>query len=380
MNWTKKILIFNLFLIFSLFSPGKIFCEEKKITPNDTLKAIETETGDDEIILVTPEGKEYKYKAEVTEKVILKEEILSAKEKKEKKLSLIQKDIVKVRVDIIIDEDQEIEGDVTALGGDVVVKGVVDGSVVALGGDILVTSTGIIEEDATSVGGEVKIEPGGIIKGERVALKGKIPGISFFPYLLQPKVVLRGFGIVTKIVKILLLLFLGMIVFSVVPRNVGKIKDKVEKEFLKSILVGLLAWVLFLPAFVLLLITIIGIPLAILLPLVVIVALLLGYTSVSLYVGEKIKQNTNIKPQTPLLTVFLGIIAVELISIIGRLTGIFGEGLLPLYGIFTFIYWVTIFIILTAGLGSVVLTRFGTRPKEIELTKTPSNRKPTSFE
>ncbi len=350
------------------------------MTPNDTLKAIEIEIGDDGIILVTPEGKKYKYKAEVTEKVILKEEILPAKEKKEKRLSLIQKDIVKVRVDIIIDEDQEIEGDVTALGGDVVVKGVVDGSVVALGGDILVTSTGIIEEDATSVGGEVKIEPGGIIKGERVSLKGKIPGISFFPYLLQPKVVLRGFGIVTKIVKILLLLFLGMIIFSVVPRNVGKIKDKVEKEFLKSILVGLLAWVLFLPVFVLLLITIIGIPLAILLPLVVIVALLLGYTSVSLYVGEKIKQNTNIKPQTPLLTVFLGIIAVELISIIGRLTGIFGEGLLPLYGIFTFIYWVTIFIILTTGLGSVILTRFGTKPKEIELTKTPSNRRPTSFE
>lgn len=377
MNWTKKILIFNLFLIFSSFSFGRIFCEEKEILSNDTLKAIEIEIGDEGIKLVTPDGKEHKYEPEKLEKTTLEKKALKAKEKKR---SLIQKDIVKAGTDIIIEEDEEVEGDVTVFGGDVVVKGMVDGSVVALWGDVLVTSTGVIEDDVTSVGGEVNVESGGIIKGERAEVKGNILGVDFSPHIVKPKIVSKGFGVMAWIFKILLLLFLGMIVFSVVPKNVGKVKDKVEGEFLKSLLIGLLAWVLFLPVFVLLLITIIGIPLAILLPLVLIVALILGYTSVSLYVGLKIKQNTNIKPQTPLLTVFVGIIAVELISIIGILTGIFGGGLSPLSGVLTFVYLVIIFIILTTGLGSVVLTRFGTRPKEIELTKTPPNRRPTSFE
>jgi len=365
MNRTKKIFFFFIFLILSLFSYGKITAEEE-ILSIDTLKVIEIEITDEGINLVTPEGKEYKYQPKKIERITTDKKLERAKETKR---SLIQKDIVRAATDIIIDQDEEVDGDVTAMGGDVVVKGVVDGNVVALWGDVLVTSTGIIEEDAISVRGEVTVEPGGIIKGEKMEVKGNIPGANFPSIIIQPKIIPRGFGILGWMVKLLILLFLGMIVFSVVPKNVSKVKERIENEFLKSFLIGLLALVLFLPVFVLLLITIIGIPLAILLPLVVVVAFILGYTSVCLYVGEKIKQNTNIKPQTTLLTVLLGIIVIELISILGLFTGVL-----------TAFYWIIISFILLVGLGSVILTRFGTRPKEIEITQTSPDKRSTSFE
>ncbi|KPL03990.1 MAG: hypothetical protein AMJ90_02460 [candidate division Zixibacteria bacterium SM23_73_2] len=377
MYWMKKIIVLFLPFTFLLFSFSEILSQEKEIWTIDTLKVIEIEISDEEINLVTPEGKEYKYQPKKIERITTDKKIEKAKERKR---SLIRKDIVRAGTDIIIDQDEEVDGDVTAIGGDVVVKGVVDGNVVSIWGDILVTSVGIIEEDVTSVGGEVTVEPGGIIKGEKVEVKGNIPGANFPSIIIQPKIIPRGFGILAWMVKILIFLFLGMIVFSVVPKNVGKVKDKVENEFLKSLLIGLLAWILFLPAFVLLLITIIGIPLAILLPLVLIVATIVGYTAASLFIGEKIKQNTKIKPQTPLLTVLLGIIAIDSIAFLGVLTGVWGHALLPLSTTLTVVYWVTFSIIVTTGLGSVIITRFGARPKEAKMQKTTPEGRPTSFE
>jgi hypothetical protein len=132
--------------------------------------------------------------------------------------------------------------------------------------------------------------------------------------------------------------------------------------------VGLLGEILILPIFILLIITIIGIPVAILVePLLVLLATILGYTAVSLYIGERIKENTNIKPQTSLLTVLLGIIAIELIPIFARIIGVAGA---PGSGIglaLIICYWFLIYLILTFGFGAVILTRFGIRPKEAKV-------------
>jgi len=129
----------------------------------------------------------------------------------------------------------------------------------------------------------------------------------------------------------------------------------------------------------LLLITIIGIPVAILIePIVVLVAFILGYTAVSLFIGEKLKQTTNIKPSTPLLTLFAGILAVELIPLVGRILGLAGGPIVTLTWILMVCYWVIIYVILTAGFGGVILSRFGTRPKPAPITPTqaPTNNKP----
>jgi hypothetical protein len=171
------------------------------------------------------------------------------------------------------------------------------------------------------------------------------------------------------IFKVLILLFIGLIVYSVAPDHVKRVKVKLEKEMLKSGLVGFLGEILILPIFIILIITIIGIPVAILVqPLAILLAAILGYTAVSLYIGERIKENTNIKPQTALLTVLLGIIAVELIPVLARIIGVAGT---PGSGIglaLMICYWSLIYLILTIGFGAVILARFGVRPKEVKVT------------
>jgi hypothetical protein len=363
------ILIFTLILLSIVSTPAQ---EDKDISEKDTTKAVEIRIGDEGIYIRTESGEEYRYKKgeipDIKTTITIspgEEEQITFRKKLLVSPVIIKNDVVKAGTDIVVEEDELVKGDVTGLGADVTIRGKVDGSVVAVGGDIIVTSTGEIEEDATSVGGDVRKEAGGMIGGEVVE-------VGFVPreMLRMPfrSTVPRGFPFMFIFFKVLFLLFIGLVVFSVVPDHVNRVKVKLEKEMLKSGLVGFLGEILILPVFILLIITIIGIPVAILVePLLILLAVLLGYTAVSLYIGEKFKENTNIKPKTPLMTVLLGIIVVELIPIFARIIGVAGEPGSAVGLVFVIIYWALIYLILTIGLGAVILTRFGVRPKEAKV-------------
>jgi hypothetical protein len=363
------ILIFILIFLSIVSTPAQ---EDKDISEKDTTKAVEIRIGDEGIYIRTETGEEYRYKKgeipDIKTTITIspgEEERITFRKKLLVSPVIIKNDIVKAGTDIVVEEDELVKGDVTGLGADVTIRGKVDGSVVAVGGDIIVTSTGEIEEDATSVGGDVRKEAGGVIGGEVVE-------VGFVPreMLRMPfrTTVPRGFPFMFIFFKVLFLLFIGLVVFSVVPDHVNRVKVKLEKEMLKSGLVGFLGEILILPIFILLIITVIGIPVAILVePLLILLAVLLGYTAVSLYIGEKFKENTNIKPKTPLMTVLLGIIVVELIPIFARIIGVAGEPGSAVGLVFVIIYWALIYLILTIGFGAVILTRFGVRPKEAKV-------------
>lgn len=389
MNRILPKIAFILFVCFVFLSLNTIsFSQTEKKSSKDTNKVLEIKIDNQGVHVNAQKDKEFKTKKSRKIVIIAGEkatpETLTAEaEVKGKEIKKVREATVKMG-DITVEEEEKVEGDVTSIGGNVTVKGTVEGSVVAIGGNILVSSTGTIEEDATTIGGEIKIEPGGIVEGEKVSVKGKIPGLGIITHPqspFYPKGISKGMGLFWRIIKILFLLFIGMVVLSVVPGNVSKVKDKIEKEFLKSTLFGFLGELLILPLFALLLITIIGIPIAILIePIVVLVAFILGYTAVSLYIGEKLKQTTNIKPSTPLLTLFAGILAVELIPLVGRILGLAGGPSITLSWILVICYWVIIYVILTVGFGAVLLSRFGTRPKPATTTpvQTPANNKPAN--
>jgi hypothetical protein len=390
-NWIKIRVLVLIFLTLSTVNTfavdEKQTAEEKEqISEEDTTKAIEIRIGDEGIYIRKETGEEYRYKkGEIPdfdmelkikpprppEPQLPPELIIRARGKTSAFTTIVRHDIVKGGTDIVVEENELVKGDVTALGGDVTVKGKVEGSVVAVGGDIIVTSTGEIEKDATSIGGDVRRLPGGVIRGQDV-------GIGFFPrdvmrIPFRPPT-LVGLPFAVRIVKISFVLFIGLVVFSVVPNHVTKVKTRLEREMLKSGLVGFLGEILVLPIFVLLIITIIGIPVAILVePLVILLAVLLGYIAASLYIGEKVKQNTNIKPKTPLLTVLLGIIVIELIPVVAVMIGMAGPPGHALRLVLMIIYWGSIYLILTIGFGAVILTRFGTRPKEAKVATEQKN-------
>jgi cytoskeletal protein CcmA (bactofilin family) len=275
-------------------------------------------------------------------------------------------DVVKVGRDIIIGEEEKVTGDVVALWGDVTVKGRVAGSVVAIDGDIYVTSSGYIRKGATSVGGEIKVEPGGRIHGEEVEvpLNIKFLGRS----LRDPMVPLSTSRLVFAIITLVLFFIAITIVLSLMPRNVERIKLKIREEFLKSFLFGYLAFLGVIVLLIFLVITVIGIPIAILLPFFLLFMLALGLTAMCLFWGEKVKVPMNISTTSPFYIAFLGALAIQSLLIAGAILGLMPP-LNSLAGLFT-AAWVVIFFVLVtpASLGGVLLSRFGTRPSIKEQT------------
>lgn len=75
-------------------------------------------------------------------------------------------DIVKFGQDIYVAEDEIVEGDIVAIGGDIKIEGTVTGDVVTTAGDIFVGSRGEVQGDIAATFGEVVIEPGAVIEGK----------------------------------------------------------------------------------------------------------------------------------------------------------------------------------------------------------------------
>jgi len=376
-----------LFLFLSLYA-NLWGADPKKTTPDTTgQKITRVKVGDEGITIKTQEG------TEVTEKpgeiTLGKEgikittsdteettptEIKIELPKHTTTIELNGGDLVKFGKDITVDEGEKVAGDVVAIGGSVRINGLVEGNAVSIGGNVLVSSTGIIEKDAVSVGGDVTSEPGAIIKGETVGLgflPEKLIGFHTGPHFLV------GVGFIFSLFKILFLFFLGILVLAVVPKNVQKVKDKITKNPWQSALIGFLGEILILPVFILLLITIIGIPVAIIiLPLAILLGFLLGYTSISLLIGEKLKQNTNLKPQTPILTLVLGILTIEFISLFASFLRVFWGFFFPLSFILVILGVLITYIASTIGFGGAILTLLGTKPKDkpvVPVTPAPDN-------
>jgi hypothetical protein len=385
-NLFKKILpiALILFLLTALFVFGQT--QEKRVAQKEEIKSDTTQVQegklpskiteiriDEEGIFVrTQEGKELKIDFEQLRNLEIPQ-IETTSIERFKKVYTVNHDIVKTGRDIVVEEDEEVDGDVVAVGGDVTVKGSVTGSVVAVGGDILVASTGVIEGDAVSLGGKIKKETGAIIRGKR--FRTFLPKIFFTPPTFFGA--FQGLALFARIIKIMLFLFLGIVVISIVPKNVTKVKDQIRQDFLKSALVGFAGEILILPIFVLLIVTIIGIPVALLVePLLILAALILGYTGISYFIGEKLRESTSLKTESPMMTLVIGILVVESVLLLARVVGIFGHFLTPLSWILTFIGWMIWYVVITVGFGASILTRLGTRPKEVKLAEastSPSN-------
>jgi len=295
--------------------------------------------------------------------------------------------------DIVVEEDEEIDGDVVAVGGSIQIKGTVTGDVVAVGGSVEIFPTGIVEGDAISIGGDVIKRGEAVIQGEKVSVSF-LPGHFFglppmsthfrFPFIFTP---FRPpvWSLFLRIIRIAFILFLGIVVISVFPKHVDKVKEKAKHEFLKSGLVGLAAQILALPIFILLIITIIGIPVALLVePLLILAALILGFTGACLFIGEKLQEHTSLKPDTKVMILVIGVLAVEVVPLAARAMRIFGDVFSPFAWFLTFIGALIIYVVITVGFGASILTRLGTRPKEmkpatvaVNATKTDTDEKPS---
>jgi hypothetical protein len=234
--------------------------------------------------------------------------------------------------------------DLVAIKGNINIKGKLSGDAVALLGDVHLYPTARVDGDVVSVGGKVIRDAGAKVAGNVSAIvigKGGANMMSAY----APYIGFMGIGgfLVMKVLMFLGFIALAVVIVSFLIRQIGAISSKVEKQWLKSILWGILGYILICPIAILLAITIVGIPLIVIEAVLVSMALIMGYISAAQLIGKKFTKAIK-KPNQPMIVeVILGLALLFLIELV------------PVVG--AIIKW----LVVTMGFGAAIITRLGTQ-------------------
>ncbi len=253
---------------------------------------------------------------------------------------------------VTVRADEFVEGDIKALDM-VTIKGWVQGDVVSIRDRVLITETGQVDGNVTAP--KVILKDGGVVQGE--ILESEVP--------IDMEDFTAGFShefLLVMVIITLSLLFVGFILLALMPRQVVNIESCIMRHKKRSFFLGLLL-LLVMPAIVVLIaITIVGIVLIPLLPLVYIWAIILGYVATGRGIMTPIYNKYLGAKASPMLLGVLGILALMSPWIItsiqmgseSSVSQAFGVALLVISII------ITTFPIF-AGIGAAFLTRFGFR-------------------
>jgi hypothetical protein len=284
-------------------------------------------------------------------------------------------DRVQFGSNITIGEDEVVDGDVVAIGGNVTVDGEVRGDVVAVGGVVALGPKAQIANNVVVVGGPLRRDPASRIGG-RVQEVG-IGSIDFGNLRWRPDGFLRYWGspfgsvfallgMLTRLAIECLLAALVLLFGRVYVERAG---DQAMSDPLKSGAIGFLAQLLFVPVLVItivvLFVTIIGIPFILLIPFLFLglaIIGLVGFTGVAHRVGTLINSRLGWSNDNPYVTTTVGIVVVLLPALLARILGLIGFVMVPVTFGLGLIGILIEYLAWTVGFGAVALARFNRQP------------------
>ena len=253
--------------------------------------------------------------------------------------------IVKVAESVFIPADETVAGDVVVMGGEIRARrgAEIKGDVVAIGGTI--------EEDE-----EV------IIRGERVQVGGVATEIGDRLHVGMRTI--RAFVSMGMFFVALVLFFITMLFLR---GKIERVSSHIAVSMFKCFGAGVLSAVIglfgLLIVMIPLIITIVGIPLAVVLFVSCIGIYVISCAAFVFTVGRAIATRIGIHGGA-FTHLFLGILVMSIPEIIAIAIDILGRGSLAPYVLFqivsTFV-WLFAYVV---GLGAIVLSRFGSRPVE----------------
>jgi len=262
--------------------------------------------------------------------------------------------LVRLFADAHVPAGQTIPGDVVAVFGSADVEGTVEGDVVAVFGSVRLRPGANVEGDAVAIGGVLDQPSGAHVSGQSVALGIMSPGWGVPTLATLLTFVLLGW---------LATLFLGWLLALLFPERMLRIGGTASRHSAGSFFLGLLSAPLFVIALVLLFITVVGIPFALLLPFVYLLAIWAGQIAGSYVLGCKILRR---RPGESGLMgpTLVGTLLVALFFVLGAALAV-AEGLprtLSLF--FTLLGMLLIVGLSIIGTGALILSRVGSRPAQ----------------
>ena len=232
--------------------------------------------------------------------------------------------------------DCRVMDDVVVIGGGSRINGPVGGNVFTIGGRVVLEAKARIDGDVTGIGRGVEVHPGALVRGKTVDMgfsrfhRGR-GWVAFYPY---PGAFWRGMNAVAVAA-------LAVLLGALFPGALDNVAGALSRQPGRSLLMGLLLAIAFVPGVLFLVLTIVGIPLIAVLVSGLVAAWMMGYAAVALLIGRRITGEGRLGM---IVEILVGVVLLGLV----RFLPVFG-GLL---GIAAVLF----------GLGAVLDTRFGTRP------------------
>lgn len=265
----------------------------------------------------------------------------------------------------------EVSRDVTAVGGSVTINGRVGGNVTAVGGHVRLGPQAVVDGDVSSVGGTIVRAEGSRIHGKTSEVGTSPRGrdwdddvdITFHPWSPFLGNTMDLFWQLAGVGILALLVFLCLLVAR---RPLERVERHIENEPWVAGLVGFAAQMVFIPLLVtvtiLLVITIVGCALIALYPFLFIalgLAALLGYAAVAYRLGRFLETRFGRRFGSPYAVALIGVMAIEVWSLLGRVIGL-GGGPLDFLAFTVLAFgFVVQYVAWTVGFGAVLLARFG---------------------
>jgi uncharacterized membrane protein len=200
------------------------------------------------------------------------------------------RDVVRVfQGNVTVKQGQIVQGDVVCVGGSIDLEpgSVVQGDAVAVGGSISVNEGALVLGQAVAVMGEVEVDRGGQVMGEHVQVGfGKLLGgrarRSGWLRSLGP------FGLFPTIALFAIMYLVGLVALRMWPERVRNVSHAMFENPVRAFTIGFLCWLLLLPLIVLLAISIVGLAIIPLLPVIMFLSIVMGLSSLALRIGESL--------------------------------------------------------------------------------------------
>jgi hypothetical protein len=302
--------------------------------------------------------------------------------------------ILKWNDDHTVKEGETVEGDLTLLNGDATVEagGTVDGSLVVWNGNAIVEGTVkgnlVVTNGDIYLGDDARVEGDVICSGnceleqeESAYIDGSIiesvpipsiPDIRFnggeLPILTTPPINVRflgpgwlwesAAGFVRRVTSVVLIAAIAALVGLMLPQQMTRVGQTMVKDPLPSFGYGLLTAFAATTAILILTLTICFSLVGFLAAIALFAAGLYGWICFGAVVGKRLLEAFKAHGVAPVWSAGLGTLIVTLVATLVTF-------LLDVGQIFTCclqpLAWIAIFVLGCAGLGAVVLTRFGTQ-------------------
>jgi hypothetical protein len=231
--------------------------------------------------------------------------------------------------DLVIGEGERVGDDAVAILGSVTVNGEVEGNVVAIGGEVRLGPRAVVRGDVTSVGGGISAEPTAKIAGATNEVAVHLPRIN-----VQPPDLARwsgwwrpsdhwfaGVSLAWTFLRLLLVGVLALAFAALLGPALGRMRYHVQRTPVVSGLLGIGVQLLIVPVVIavvlVLAISIVGIPLLPVVPLLLLAGGLFwvaGFAAVAQAVGESLAGRGR-----PMLALVAGLGLIWATTIIARL-------------------------------------------------------------